>query len=200
MASSKPVQVELMRELLTRGFGATFARGLASRLPGGEPLPRALRWVKQVLAASLQCVSSGNDIVTKGGVSDTRRADRRRQDDDRRDAFGDGSTFFAVDGFGITFSSGTRSAPAISGAWADGCAAGVTTPACRGPGGAPTSSTRYTGGRGASAREPHHSAAATNARCTVAENAMPRPSVVGLVAERDTLTDRRPVQRRARHP
>lgn len=68
MASSKPVQVELMRELLTRGFGATFARGLASRLPGGEPLPRALRWVKQVLAASLQCVTSGNDIVTKGGV------------------------------------------------------------------------------------------------------------------------------------
>ena len=57
-------------------------------------------------------------------------------------AFGEGSTFFAVDGLGTAFSSGTRSAPAISGACADGCAAGVTTPACRGPGGAPTSSTR----------------------------------------------------------
>lgn len=68
MASREPVQVELMRELLTRGFGAAFARGIASRLPGGEPLPRALRWVKSVLAASLQCVAAGDDIVTRGGV------------------------------------------------------------------------------------------------------------------------------------
>ena len=37
--AASPVQAELMRELLTRGFGAGFARSVASRLPPGESLP-----------------------------------------------------------------------------------------------------------------------------------------------------------------
>jgi flagellar biosynthesis protein FlhF len=66
--AASPVQAELMRELLTRGFGAGFARSVASRLPAGESLPRALRWARTVLASSLRCVPAGQDIVSRGGV------------------------------------------------------------------------------------------------------------------------------------
>lgn len=68
MATASPVQAELMKELLMRGFGAGFARAVASRMPPGESLPRALRWVKGVLANSLRCVPAGEDIVSTGGV------------------------------------------------------------------------------------------------------------------------------------
>lgn len=68
MAARAPIQVELLRELLTRGFGATFSRDLASRLATDETLPRAIRWVKTHLVDSLQCVSAGEDIVSRGGV------------------------------------------------------------------------------------------------------------------------------------
>jgi flagellar biosynthesis protein FlhF len=68
MAARAPIQVELLRELLTRGFGGTFSRDLASRLASDETLPRAIRWVKTHLVDSLQCVSAGDDIVSRGGV------------------------------------------------------------------------------------------------------------------------------------
>jgi len=68
MAARAPIQVELLRELLTRGFGGTFSRDLASRLASNETLPRAMRWVKTHLVDSLQCVSAGDDIVSRGGV------------------------------------------------------------------------------------------------------------------------------------
>lgn len=68
MAARAPIQVELLRELLTRGFGGTFSRDLASRLATDETLPRAIRWVKTHLVDSLQCVPAGEDIVSRGGV------------------------------------------------------------------------------------------------------------------------------------
>ncbi len=68
MAARAPIQVELLRELLTRGFGGTFSRDLASRLASDETLPRAIRWVKTHLVDSLQCVAAGDDIVSRGGV------------------------------------------------------------------------------------------------------------------------------------
>ena len=68
MAARAPIQVELLRELLTRGFGGTFSRDLASRLATDETLPRAIRWVKTHLVDSLQCVPTGKDIVSRGGV------------------------------------------------------------------------------------------------------------------------------------
>jgi flagellar biosynthesis protein FlhF len=68
MAARAPIQVELLRELLTRGFGGTFSRDLAARLASDETLPRALRWVKTHLVDSLPCVPTGEDIVSRGGV------------------------------------------------------------------------------------------------------------------------------------
>jgi flagellar biosynthesis protein FlhF len=68
MAARAPIQVELLRELLTRGFGGTFSRDLASRLASDETLPRAIRWVKTHLVDRLQCVSAGDDVVSRGGV------------------------------------------------------------------------------------------------------------------------------------
>ncbi len=68
MAARAPIQVELLRELLTRGFGGTFSRDLVSRLATDETLPRAIRWVKTHLVDSLQCVPAGEDIVARGGV------------------------------------------------------------------------------------------------------------------------------------
>jgi len=67
-SAASPVQAELMREVLARGFGAGFARAVVSRLPAGESLPRALRWARTVLASSLRCVPAGQDIVSRGGV------------------------------------------------------------------------------------------------------------------------------------
>jgi flagellar biosynthesis protein FlhF len=63
-----PAQAELMRELMSRGFSAGFARLLASRLPRRATKAQALRWVKSVLAANLRCVGAGEDIVSRGGV------------------------------------------------------------------------------------------------------------------------------------
>lgn len=68
VANSAPGRVELLRELLSRGFGAGFARDLAGRMPAGELLPRAVKWAKSELMSSLQCVPAGEDIVTRGGV------------------------------------------------------------------------------------------------------------------------------------
>ncbi|MCW5624640.1 MAG: flagellar biosynthesis protein FlhF [Burkholderiales bacterium] len=63
-----PTQAELIRELMGRGFGASFARALATRLPTDHDRSRARRWVKAVLTSSLRCVMAGEDLVTRGGV------------------------------------------------------------------------------------------------------------------------------------
>ncbi len=68
LARGSPVQVELIRELLGRGFSAGFARALSSRLPVDLDRHRAVRWARQVLSTSLKCVASGDDIVSRGGV------------------------------------------------------------------------------------------------------------------------------------
>ena len=117
-------------------------------------------------------------------------------------AFGDGTTGLALAGRGTPLDSGTRSAPPISGAGAEAGAGsgGVTTPACRGPGGAPTSSTRYTGGRGVEARAPHQSAATTNATCTTVDSTMPSPRGDDLAAEGDGVTAYRPAPPPAPRP
>jgi len=68
LSRGSPVQVELIRELLGRGFSAGFARALSSRLPANLDRNRAVRWARQVLSSSLKCVGSGDDLVSSGGV------------------------------------------------------------------------------------------------------------------------------------
>lgn len=68
LARGSPVQIELIRELLGRGFSPRFSRALSARVPTLFDRTRALRWARQVLASSLKCVPSGNDIVSRGGV------------------------------------------------------------------------------------------------------------------------------------
>jgi flagellar biosynthesis protein FlhF len=68
LSRGSPVQIELIRELMGRGFSPGFARGLSARVPTLFNRTRALRWARQVLAASLRCVSAGEDIVSRGGV------------------------------------------------------------------------------------------------------------------------------------
>ena len=68
LSSSSPMQAELIKELLMRGFGAEFARTVSSRLPSGTSLSQALRWIRTVLTASIKCVSAEDDIVTRGGI------------------------------------------------------------------------------------------------------------------------------------
>jgi len=68
LTRGSPVQAELIRELLGRGFSPGFARALSTRMPTLYDRTRALRWARQVLANSLRCVRAGDDIVSKGGV------------------------------------------------------------------------------------------------------------------------------------
>jgi flagellar biosynthesis protein FlhF len=68
LTRSSPTQVELVRVLLARGFGARFARALASRLPADLRSTQVMRWVKGVLTANLRCVRAGDDLVSRGGV------------------------------------------------------------------------------------------------------------------------------------
>lgn len=68
LTRSSPVQAELIRELLGRGFSPGFARALSTRMPTLYDRTRAMRWARQVLANSLRCVVAGEDIVSKGGV------------------------------------------------------------------------------------------------------------------------------------
>jgi len=68
LTRSSPVQAELIRELLGRGFSPGFARALSTRMPTLFDRTRALRWARQVLSNSLRCVRAGDDIVSKGGV------------------------------------------------------------------------------------------------------------------------------------
>lgn len=68
LTRGSPVQAELIRELLGRGFSPGFARALSTRMPTLYDRTRALRWARQVLANSLRCIRAGDDIVSKGGV------------------------------------------------------------------------------------------------------------------------------------
>ncbi|MCA3135955.1 MAG: flagellar biosynthesis protein FlhF, partial [Rhodocyclaceae bacterium] len=68
LTQNSPAQAELMRVLLGRGFGARFARALASRLPADLRGAQVMRWVKAVLAANLNAVRAGEDLVSRGGV------------------------------------------------------------------------------------------------------------------------------------
>lgn len=68
LSAGSPVQAELVRELVSHGFGPAFARAFAARLPAGEHFAKALRWAKATMIAGLRCVAAGEDIVTRGGV------------------------------------------------------------------------------------------------------------------------------------
>lgn len=68
LTQNSPAQAELTRVLLGRGFGARFARALASRLPADLRGAQVMRWVKAVLAANLNAVRAGEDLVSRGGV------------------------------------------------------------------------------------------------------------------------------------
>ncbi|MBI1395276.1 MAG: flagellar biosynthesis protein FlhF [Betaproteobacteria bacterium] len=68
LAASSPVQAEVVKEMLVRGFGAGFARALAAQVPAGQTFAQAIRWIKAALINSLKCVPAGQDIVNRGGV------------------------------------------------------------------------------------------------------------------------------------
>jgi flagellar biosynthesis protein FlhF len=67
-SSGSPVQAELVKELLGRGFGAGFARALAGQVPAGSTLAQAVRWARTTMVSGLTCVQAGEDIVHRGGV------------------------------------------------------------------------------------------------------------------------------------
>ncbi|MFO1318900.1 MAG: flagellar biosynthesis protein FlhF [Burkholderiales bacterium] len=68
LSAGSPVQAELVRELVSHGFGPAFARSFAARMPAGESFAKALRWAKGTMVSGLRCVPAGEDIVTRGGV------------------------------------------------------------------------------------------------------------------------------------
>lgn len=64
----EPVKAELMREMLSAGFGAGLARQLIEKMPNQENPQAGLDWIKSVLAHNLSTIGNENEILEKGGV------------------------------------------------------------------------------------------------------------------------------------
>lgn len=61
-----PVKKELLKSMLSAGFGAGISRHLVENLPADAK--DALSWAKNILSKNLQTVSNEADILDKGGV------------------------------------------------------------------------------------------------------------------------------------
>lgn len=64
----EPEKVDMLRRMLMVGLSPTLARQLLDRVPAGYNSEKALKWVKSALVHNLHAVTSGNDIIEKGGV------------------------------------------------------------------------------------------------------------------------------------
>ncbi len=64
----EPEKVEILRCMLMVGLSPALARQLLDKVPAGYDSEKALGWVKSVLGYNLRAVTSGNDIIEKGGV------------------------------------------------------------------------------------------------------------------------------------
>jgi flagellar biosynthesis protein FlhF len=63
-----PAKLEVMRALLTAGFGPLLARQLVDAMPPGLDYDKGLRWAKAALVHNLTCAAPSTDIIEKGGV------------------------------------------------------------------------------------------------------------------------------------
>lgn len=64
----EPEKVDMLRRMLMVGLSPALARQLLDRVPAGYNSEKALKWVKSALVHNLHAVTSGNDIIEKGGV------------------------------------------------------------------------------------------------------------------------------------
>lgn len=64
----EPVKLEVMRALLTAGFGPLLARQLTDAMPRDLDYERGLRWARAALTRNLHCVAGGEDLIERGGI------------------------------------------------------------------------------------------------------------------------------------
>jgi flagellar biosynthesis protein FlhF len=64
----RPLRTDLMREMLSAGFSAWFAREVTERLPDDFALDRAREWLQDVIARNLSCAPGPESLLEAGGV------------------------------------------------------------------------------------------------------------------------------------
>ncbi len=64
----EPIQAEVMKRLLTAGFGTALSRQLMDKLPPEMDLEHARKWVKAAIAHNLKLSGEGEDLLARGGV------------------------------------------------------------------------------------------------------------------------------------
>lgn len=64
----EPSKLEVMRALLTAGFGPLLSRQLLDAMPVNVDYEKGLRWARAALTRNLHCVAPGDDLIEQGGV------------------------------------------------------------------------------------------------------------------------------------
>lgn len=68
LKSRSPSKLEVMRTLLTAGFGPLLSRQLVDAMPANLDYDKGLRWARAALVHNLACVTPDSDIIEQGGV------------------------------------------------------------------------------------------------------------------------------------
>lgn len=64
----EPVKVELLRSMLSAGFGPALSRQLSDNAPPSRDFSHGIAWIKAALAHNIQTVKPGSDLMAQGGV------------------------------------------------------------------------------------------------------------------------------------
>lgn len=64
----EPVKVELLRSMLSAGFGPALSRQLSDHAPAARDFSQGMAWIKAALAHNIQTVKPGRDLLEQGGV------------------------------------------------------------------------------------------------------------------------------------
>ena len=64
----EPSKLEVMRAMLSAGFGPLLARQLVDAMPHNMDYDKGLRWARAALTHNLACIAPGEDIIDKGGI------------------------------------------------------------------------------------------------------------------------------------